>query len=294
MDKLFEKSIKNEKIKLKTLLTKLKVSQKNSKKYNYYYKRKNIIVDSLHKQGIKSIIWDGKKYNLLDDINRRNQDNFANTDVVKKSTSVINFNQFADQDTETNILSKGLIKSGEPGVQPKEKATLKLSPHKKYKMNDIVTITTQAHNIDAVYMGLIGEDVQDIISKINTKWEKADPFDGVFVMVRNTLPEVFASKGIDILLINENLIGQKQRVKGYLSNGKLKASFNVLLKNITLKETRKEIEKIAASKVHNFEGTLLEKINSKEFKNYMNILNERVNIMTFESMMETDFIEINE
>jgi len=55
-----------------------------------------------------------------------------------------------------------------------------------------------------------------------------------------------------------------------------------------------ETEKIAASKLHNIEGTLLEKINSKEFKEYMSTINERVNIMTFESMMNTAFVEITE
>lgn len=428
MDKLFEKSIKQEKGKLKNLLDKLKVTTKHTAEYNKLYKQKNAIVDSLYNSGVKNIIWNKKTYSLLDDINRRKKagterkeklkqlshtpkaptgvvkyDNYnknlirlsdnlkaagskdVSTDIVKvkdlinneveevkkivpdietvisvmnddfsnlglnykklkgvydkldgdgegateEEAKIINIYKNMDkkkkanfkkkiknvlntiyrffkpkkkvttQDTQTtqdNIQDKGTVKSGEPGVQPEENPTVKFTPQKEYKMNDIVTITTQAHDIDAVYMGLVGEDVQDVISKINNKFEKADPFDGVFVMVRNTLPEVFASRGIDILLINENLVGQRQRVKGYLSNGKLKASFDVLLKGIKLKGARDQVTKIAASKVHNIEGDLLERINSKEFKELMKEL-EKVNIMSFESynsMKETDFVLVNE
>ena len=404
MDKLFEKSIKNEKAKLKNLLDKLKASTKASKEYNTYYKQKNTIVDSLYKSGVKSIIWNKKTYSLGDDINRRKQtssvvkydqynknllilsDNLKeygskdiNTDISKVRNLItgdvkeiktllpsveqllkninmkedfsnvgltykeikhmydnISGSETGDEDveikkvynqldeekreefkkklkdtlnriykffkannqkgpkkpteTETNLQDKS-VKSGEPGVQPETK---KITPYgsRAYKLNDIVTIKTKSHNINAVYMGVVGEDVQDILNKINN-FEKSDPFDGVFVMVRNTAPDIFTKANIDILLFNENLVGQEQTVKGYLSDGILKKLFKVTINSVTLMESR-NVEKIAASKIHNIEGTLLEKINSKEFKEYMKAFNEKINIMTFESKTGSDFIEINE
>jgi len=304
MNILFEKSIRNEKAKLKNVLDKLQTVSTNSIEYNKLIKEKNILIDSLYNAGIKSIMWNKKKFSLLDEINKRKKKNIQRKTKLKSLSdnispkTITKFNDFngpnKPTNTEENIIKKKSNKSHQISTNINNGSIKKINIHsslnKKYDVNDIVNIKTKTHDINAIYMGLVGEDVQDILNKLN-KFEKSDTFDGVFVLLRNSVPDIFIRNNIDILLLNENLIGQEQIVKGYTTEGKISKKFKVTINSINLKKHR-NIERIAANTSYKIEKSILETINSDTFKKYLNKLNNNINIMKFESKFYSDFIEV--
>jgi len=142
-------------------------------------------------------------------------------------------------------------------------------------------------------MGMEGTDTQDILDKRNPQFEKADPFDGVFVLFSENLPKSFLTTSIRIFLINENEIGKgKQIIKAYSNDGKFIKKYKVTIDKVQLVKHQQMPSRIAASLRVPIGPSLLEKINQKDIFEYLNKVSEVFNFTEFNT--DIDFEEVSE
>lgn len=317
-----EKSIKTEKKKLKNILSQLETLPKYDTSRRSLNDDRRKIELELYNNGIKRILFNKKWYYL--NKNNANTENklkdlshkFKNDDNTNKEVKRIQDKEVKKLSNNKLVKYKGDIEKSKNNIPKtvninknkkselppindiiknrkayKNKNKFKFLPDKEYDVYDIVYIITPHAKLKSLYMGVEGSDAQDILDKINPQFEKADPFDGVFVLFSETLPPSFAKKGIRIFLLNENKIGKGvQIIKAYSNNGKFIAKYKVQINKIELAKKQEMPSKIAASLRIPNGPSLLEKINTKEFQEFIGKINEVYNFDDFNT--DIDFVEI--
>jgi len=221
--------------------------------------------------------------------------------IPEKTKGIVKFKDTVDKPVSNNPETKL------PPIDDvlKNKQKLRFLPYKDYDMNDVVNIVTPNAKFKSVYMGIEGSDSVDILDTLNkdrkfgitdtakSKFEKANPFDGVFVLFAENLPKSFEAKKIRIFLLNENEVGKgsKQRIKAYTNDGKFITKYDVMINNIELVNKQEMPHKLAASLRIPSGPSLLERINSEEFQNFINMTtNEVVKYNDFST--DIDFEEV--
>lgn len=268
-------------------------------------KKRNELENSLLKTGTKRIefIENGKKiwYELGKDkygLNQKEEDRVSKLkdlsykidDKPKQSTDIV---KFTDKDKYKKQPTPDLPPIKDVVGGDKKDYKYRFLPNKDYDIRDIVNIITPNAKFKSVYMGIEGGDVQDILDKLNPQFEKADPFDGVFVLFTDNLPKSFLQKGVRIFLFNENKIGKgKQIIKAYTNDGKFITKYKVTINAVELVKKQEMPSKIAASLRIPIGPSLLETINSEEFQQIINMKNETLHFKDFNT--DIDFEEINE
>lgn len=172
-----------------------------------------------------------------------------------------------------------------------KKVKLMFLSNRKYDINDITNIVTPNAKFKSIYMGLEGGDVRDILDKLNPQFEKSDPFDGVFILFTENLPEKFIQKGIRFFLFNENLVGNgNQIVKTYNNDGKFIHKYKVKINSVDLDEKQDIPYKINLSGIP-IGPSILETIKIEKFQKILNT--PTIRFLKFEQFnTDIDFLKI--